>query len=82
MATLQHSHVYQLRMFVYEFLTTLHHFDNQSTVREIALSWTVLPFPRACFLTTLTFRTPQENHIVSVPFDTIEKNKKICFSIF
>ena len=26
-----------------------HHFDMQSTVREIALSWTVLPFPRACF---------------------------------
>ena len=34
------------------------------------------------FSTTLTFRTPQENHIVSVPFETIEKNKKMCFSIF
>ena len=34
------------------------------------------------FSTTLTFRTPQENHIVSVPFDTIEKNKKMCFFIF
>ena len=36
-----------------------------------------LPFVRACLeiLTTLTFRTPQENHIVSVPFETIEK----CF---
>ena len=30
------------------------------------------------FSTTLTFRTPQENHIVSVPFDTIEK----CFLYF
>ena len=27
------------------------------------------------FSTTLTFRTPQENHIVSVPFETIEKTK-------
>ena len=45
----------------------------QSTVREIALRRTVLPFPRACF--------PQENHIVSVPFETIEKMLflKICF---
>ena len=33
------------------------------------------------FSTTLTFRTPQENHIVSVPFETIEKTKK-CFSLF
>ena len=43
-----------------------------------------MPFVRACLeiLTTLTFRTPQENHIVSVPFDTIEKKQKICFSIF
>ena len=31
------------------------------------------------FSTTLTFRTPQENHIVSVPFETIEK---MLFSIF
>ena len=29
-------------------------------------------YPRL-FSTTLTFRTPQENHIVSVPFETIEK---------
>ena len=34
------------------------------------------------FSTTLTFRTPQENHIVSVPFETIEKTKKNVFSIF
>ena len=34
------------------------------------------------FSTTLTFRTPQENHIVSVPFETIEKNKKMLFSLF
>ena len=34
------------------------------------------------FPTTLTFRTPQENHIVSVPFETIEKTKKCFFSIF
>ena len=34
------------------------------------------------FPTTLTFRTPQENHIVSVPFETIEKNKKNVFSVF
>ena len=33
------------------------------------------------FSTTLTFRTPQENHIVSVPFETIEKNKK-CFFLY
>ena len=37
------------------------------------MSWTVLPFPRACFQHTLTFRTPQENHIVSVPFETMKK---------
>ena len=35
------------------------------------------------FSTTLTFRTPQEIHIVSVPFDTIEKKtKNMFFSIF
>ena len=35
------------------------------------------------FSTTLTFRTPQENHIVSVAFETIEKKKTKCvFSIF
>ena len=34
------------------------------------------------FPTTLTFGTPQENHIVSVPFETIEKNKKNVFSLF
>ena len=34
------------------------------------------------FSTTLTFRTPQENHIVSVPFETIEKKQKMLFSIF
>ena len=36
------------------------------------------------FSTTLTFRTPQENHIVSVPFETIEKKheKKKLFSPF
>ena len=34
------------------------------------------------FSTTLTFRTPQENHIVSVPFETIEKTKKCFFSLF
>ena len=35
------------------------------------------------FSTTLTSRTPQENHIVSVPFETIEKKHKKCFfSIF
>ena len=33
------------------------------------------------FSTTLTFRTPQENHIVSVPFETIEKTKNV-FSLF
>ena len=38
-------------------------------------------YPRL-FSTTLTFRTPQENHIVSVPFETIEKNKKCFFSLF
>ena len=54
----------------------------QSTVREIALPWTVLPFPRACFRPLWTFGTPQENHIVSVPFETIEKNKKNVFSLF
>ena len=32
--------------------------------------------------TTLTSRTPQENHIVSVPFQTIEKNKKNVISLF
>ena len=31
-----------------------HHFDIQST--EITLSWFLLPFTRACLLTTLTFR--------------------------
>ena len=34
------------------------------------------------FSTTLTFRTPQENHIVSVPFETIEKKQKNAFSKF
>ena len=36
------------------------------------------------FSTTLIFRTPQENHIVSVPFDTIEKKTKkyVFFFIF
>ena len=34
------------------------------------------------FSTTLTFRTPQENHIVSVPFETIEKTKNVFFYIF
>ena len=34
------------------------------------------------FSTTLTSRTPQENHIVSVPCQTIEKNKKCFFLIF
>ena len=46
---------------------------------------TSLPFVRACleFLTTLTFRTPQENRIVSVPFETIEKKQKnVLFSMF
>ena len=38
-------------------------------------------YPRL-FSTTLTFRTPQENHIVSVPFETIEKNKKMFFPLF
>ena len=37
-------------------------------------------YPRL-FSTTLTFRTPQENHIVSVPFETIEKSKNV-FSLF
>ena len=36
-------------------------------------------YPRL-FSTTLTFRTPQENHIVSVPFETIEKQN--VFSLF
>ena len=48
MATLRESWL-PITHACYDFLTTLHHFDNQSTVREIALSWTVLPFPRACF---------------------------------
>ena len=55
--------------------------SSQTATSTEAESWFLLPFTRACFLTTLTFRTPQENHIVSVPFDTIEKNKKM-FSIF
>ena len=34
------------------------------------------------FSTTLTFRTPQENHIVSVPFETIEKKQKNVFFLY
>ena len=60
------------------------HFDMQSTVRVSHCHSYCMPFVRAClkFLTTLTFRTPQESHIVSVPFETIEKNKKCFFYFF
>ena len=65
--------------------TTPHHSTPQhATTRHNTPTQSLLPFTRACLeiLTTLTFRTPQENHIVSVPFETIEKKQKICFSIF
>ena len=34
------------------------------------------------FSTTLTFRTPQENHIVSVPFETIEKQNAFFYILY
>ena len=39
-------------------------------------SWLLLPFTRACFLTTLTFRALHGNHIVSTPFQTIVEDDK------
>ena len=39
-------------------------------------TWFLLPFTRACLLATLTFRALHGSHIVSIPFETIEKKKK------
>ena len=42
-----------------------HHFDMQSTVREITMSWTVLPFTRACFDHFDFQNIARESHCVS-----------------
>ena len=58
------------------FIITLTFRADVATIMRVMVSPFVYP---RLFSTTLTFRTPQENHIVSVPFETIEKNIKNAF---
>ena len=75
--TQQHSTAHPFTRACLQFLTTL---TCRALYGKCIAMDSPAVYPRL-FSTTLTFRTPQENHIVSVPFDTIEKNKNV-FSIF
>ena len=76
--TQQHSTAQPFTRACLQFLTTL-------TCRALYGKCIAMDSPAVhprLFSTTLTFRTPQENHIVSVPFDTIEKKQKMFFLYF
>ena len=78
----QHSTATQHSTAVYPRLSWIsHHFDMQNWKgNRIAMDSPTVS--SRLFSTTLTFRTPQENHIVSVPFETIEKKTKNVFHYF
>ena len=66
--------------------STAHHSSttHHNTTQHSTPTHSLLSFVRACleFLTTLTFRALYENHIVSVPFETIVKNTKKSDALF